>query len=163
MALSAGLHRLTNRPGDEEQRHKRITFWLIYSMDRSLALRLGRVPNIQDYDIQTARLSFPSDIDSPMGHLLGCWIDVGELQGQIYHQLYSAHAQAQAPEAKARAAEQLATRCLEIYGNVILVGELPRDKYSQYLSGDSRSSRFPIPRSNLSRRSEPRKLDFSLF
>lgn len=79
-----------------------------------MALSLGRAPNIQDYDIQTDRLACPADIDSPMGPMLACWVEVGELQGQAYHQLYSAHAQTQATETKARAAEQLAVRCLEI-------------------------------------------------
>ncbi|KAI4224866.1 MAG: hypothetical protein L6R36_004347 [Xanthoria steineri] len=114
MALSAGWHRLGRKPGDNEQRLKRITFWSIYAMDRSMALSLGRAPNIQDYDIQTDRLACPADIDSPMGPMLACWVEVGELQGQTYHQLYSAHAQTQATETKARAAEQLAVRCLEI-------------------------------------------------
>ncbi len=62
-------------------------------MDRSMALSLGRAPNIQDYDIQTDRLAFPGDIDSPIGPMLACWVDVADLQGQTYHQLYSAQAQ----------------------------------------------------------------------
>ncbi|KAL8991741.1 MAG: hypothetical protein Q9169_007695 [Polycauliona sp. 2 TL-2023] len=83
-------------------------------MDRSMALSLGRAPNIQDYDIQTARLSIPADIDSPIGPMFACWIDVGELQGRAYYQLYSAHAETQAPEMKAAAAKQLAARCLKV-------------------------------------------------
>ncbi|KAL8905955.1 MAG: hypothetical protein Q9171_006466 [Xanthocarpia ochracea] len=114
MALSAGLHRLGRRSGDNEQRIKRITFWSIYAMDRSMALSLGRAPNIQDYDIQTDRLVFPGDIDSPIGPMLACWVDVADLQGQTYHQLYSAQAQNQPPGTKSIAAKQLATRCLEL-------------------------------------------------
>ncbi|KAI4268298.1 MAG: hypothetical protein L6R38_007896 [Xanthoria sp. 2 TBL-2021] len=122
MALSAGFHRLARKPGDNEQRLKIITFWSIYAMDRSMALSLGRAPNIQDYDIKTDRLACPVDIDSPIGPMLVCWVDVGELQGQIYHQLYSAQAQTQAPETKATAALQLARRCLEIQRTFESVG-----------------------------------------
>ncbi|KAL8888507.1 MAG: hypothetical protein Q9215_004073 [Flavoplaca cf. flavocitrina] len=114
MALSAGLHRLGRRSSDNEQRIKRVTFWSIYAMDRSMALSFGRAPNIQDYDIQTDRLTLPEDTDSPTGPMLACWVDVAELQGQTYHQLYSAHAQNQPLESKVAAAKQLAARCLEL-------------------------------------------------
>ncbi|KAL8932766.1 MAG: hypothetical protein Q9216_006687 [Gyalolechia sp. 2 TL-2023] len=114
LALNAGYHRLVKKSGDREQRQKRVIFWLIYVMDRALALNLGRAPNIQEYDIQTDRLSYPADMDGPMGFFHVCWIDVSELQGQIYLQLYSAHAQTQSMELRVRIAKQLATRCLEI-------------------------------------------------
>lgn len=114
LALNAGFHRLVKKPGDKEQRQKRLIFWLTYTMDRALALNLGRTPIIQEYDIQTDRLTYPDDVDGPMGFFHICWIDVSELQGQIYLQLYSAHAQKQPMEAKVKAAKQLAMRCLEI-------------------------------------------------
>ncbi|KAL8852068.1 MAG: hypothetical protein Q9221_002998 [Calogaya cf. arnoldii] len=113
MALSAGLHRLARKPGDNEQRLERVTFWSIYAMDRSMALSLGRAPNIQEYDIQTDRLT-PADIHSPIGPMLVCWVDVATLQGETYQQLYSAHAQTQTTENKATVALQLATRLLAI-------------------------------------------------
>ena len=86
-----------------------------------MALSLGRAPNIQDYDIQTDRLACPGDIDSPVGPMLACWVDVADLQGQTYHQLYSAQAQNQPPETKSIAAKQLATRCLELQKSFQLV------------------------------------------
>ncbi|KAL8831503.1 MAG: hypothetical protein Q9170_005260 [Blastenia crenularia] len=113
MALSAGFHRLVKKPGDEEQRQKRVIFWLTCTMDRALALNLGGAPNIQDYDIQMDRMSI-EDLNIPSGYPHVHWIDVSELQRQIYLQLYSAHAQKQSAEAKTGAAKQLATRCLEI-------------------------------------------------
>ncbi|KAL8942078.1 MAG: hypothetical protein Q9211_001554 [Gyalolechia sp. 1 TL-2023] len=123
MALNAGFHRLVKNLNDKEQGQKRVIFWLIYIMDRALALSLGRAPNIQEYDIQTDRISYPADLDGPMGFFHVCWIDVSQLQGQIYLQLYSAHAQTQSVEVKARAAEQLAMRCLEIRKAMQLVSE----------------------------------------
>ncbi|KAL8871209.1 MAG: hypothetical protein Q9174_002911 [Haloplaca sp. 1 TL-2023] len=114
MALSAGYHRLQRRPGDNEGRLKRITFWSIYAMDRSMALSLGRAPNIQDFDIQTDRLAIPEDMDSAIGPMLVNWVEMAKLQGEIYHQLYSAHAQNQPLEGKVVAAKQLAECCLEL-------------------------------------------------
>lgn len=114
MVLSAGLHRLGRRSGNNEQRIKRITFWSIYAMDRSMALSLGRAPNIQDYDIEIDRLAFPEGIDSMIDSMLVCRVDVAAIQGQTYYQLYSAQAQTQPLETKSIAAKQLATRCLKL-------------------------------------------------
>ena len=79
-----------------------------------MALSFGRAPNIQDYDIQTDRLTLAEDTDSPTGPMLACWVDMAELQGQTYHQLYSAQAQNQPLDSNVAAAKQLAARCLEL-------------------------------------------------
>ena len=123
MALSAGFHRLTRKYDEVNQRRERILFWLIYTMDRALALNLGRAPNIQDYDIQTDRLSYPEDIDGPMGYLHSKWIDMSELQGQVYLQLYSVQAQKQSVQAKTEVARQLAARCLIIRDAICFVSD----------------------------------------
>lgn len=121
MALDAGWHRLAMKRGDADQRRKRIIFWLIYSMDRTLSLSLGRAPMIPDYDIQTDRLSYPEDVRKPMSYLLVLWVDVGELQGHIYFDLYSAQAQRQPVQVKAEAAKRLAARCLKIQETMRIV------------------------------------------
>ncbi|KAL9032414.1 MAG: hypothetical protein Q9180_006513 [Flavoplaca navasiana] len=100
-------------------------------MDRSMALSFGRAPNIQDYDIQTDRLTLPEDTDSPTGPMLACWVDVAELQGQTYHQLYSAHAQNQPSESKVAAAKQLAARCLELQRNF----QVYSNSYNHFFEG----------------------------
>ncbi|KAI4138576.1 MAG: hypothetical protein LQ341_004599 [Variospora aurantia] len=121
MALDAGWHRMAMKRGDVDQRRKRIIFWLIYSMDRTLSLSLGRAPMIPDYDIQTDRLSYPEDVRKPMSYLLVLWVDVGELQGHIYFDLYSAQAQRQPVQVKAEAAKRLAARCLKIQETMRIV------------------------------------------
>lgn len=123
LALDAGFHRLVKKPGDRENRQKRLVFWLLYTMDRALALNLGRAPIIQEYDILTDRLTYPDDVDGPLGFFHICWIDVSGLQGQIYLQLYSAHAQKQSMEARVKAAKQLAMHCLEIRNFMISVSD----------------------------------------
>ncbi|KAL8655066.1 MAG: hypothetical protein Q9210_001127 [Variospora velana] len=121
MALGAGWHRMAMKRGDADQRRKRVIFWLIYSMDRALSLSLGRAPMIQDYDIQTGRLSYPDDVRGPVSYLHVLWVDVGELQGHIYFDLYSAQAQRQPVQVKAEAAKRLAARCLKIQETMRIV------------------------------------------
>ena len=115
MAMNAGYHRLKSRSGDAEAQLKIAAFWSIYAMDRSMALSLGRAPTIQDYDIQTDLPATPEDIDSPAGPLLANWVDVAKLQGDIYYQLYSPHAQNQPPDTKVASAKHLAERCSELH------------------------------------------------
>ena len=129
MALNAGLHRLEKIRSDAESRRKRLLFWHIYSMDRALALNHGIAPNIPDYDIQTEKPSFPDDIDGHMGHINMHWIDLSELQGQIYVQLYSAQAERGPLEAKIDSARQLAIRCLEIQESLHAV----RQRFHSYI------------------------------
>lgn len=121
MALDAGWHRMAMKRDDADQRRKRVIFWLIYSMDRTLSLSLGRAPMIPDYDIQTNRLSYPDDVRGPMSYLLVLWVDVGELQGHIYFDLYSVQAQRQPVQVKAEAAKRLAARCLKIQETMRIV------------------------------------------
>ena len=130
MALNAGLHRLEKIQDDAENQTKRLLFWHIYSMDRALALNHGIAPNIPDYDIQTEKPSLPDDIDGHMGHIHMHWIDLSELQGQIYVQLYSAQAEREPLEAKVDSARQLAIHCLEIQESLHMV----RQSFHSYKS-----------------------------
>ncbi|KAL8964920.1 MAG: hypothetical protein Q9183_004139 [Haloplaca sp. 2 TL-2023] len=109
------LKLLKRAKGDAEGQLKIVAFWSIYAMDRSMALSLGRAPSIQDYDIQTDLPAAPEDVDDPAGPMLANWVDVAKLQGDIYYQLYSPHAQNQLPDTKAASAKQLAERCSELH------------------------------------------------
>lgn len=53
-------------------------FWTIYRLERGLSLRLGRASNIRDQEISIEPTSY--NLRSSM---------IGQLQGQIYDQLYS--------------------------------------------------------------------------
>ena len=121
--MNAGLHRLVKEPNTSDKRNKRLLFWHIYTMDRALALNLGRAPNIQDYDIHTDILSYPEDIDGPLGYINVRWIELSKLQGEIYLQLYSAQAERESLQTKIDSAKQLAARCLELRESLSLVGQ----------------------------------------
>ena len=121
MALSAGFHRLPKKPSDKEHTKKRAIFWLVYSLDKALSLSLGRPSTIQDFDISTERLGYPDEVQGPMGKVQMLWADLGKLQGDIYYELYSAHAQKQSVQFNADLARQLAVRCLKIRNDMRFV------------------------------------------
>ncbi|KAK6366298.1 hypothetical protein LTS17_010804 [Exophiala oligosperma] len=114
MLQDAGYHRLPSYSVAPEATKKRILFWLIYSLDRSMALNLGRSTNIQDCDITVEPPRVPEELNGPFGLLYVGWIHLGELQGQIYEQLYCARAQKQPPEVKGNRARALARRLSEM-------------------------------------------------
>lgn len=114
MLQDAGYHRLPPYSIAPEAARKRILFWLIYSLDRSMALNLGRSPNIQDCDITVELPRVPEELNGPFGLMYVGWIRLGELQGQIYEQLYCARAQKQPPEVKGHRARALAARLFDM-------------------------------------------------
>ncbi|KAL9049665.1 MAG: hypothetical protein Q9206_005416 [Seirophora lacunosa] len=144
-ALSAGWHRLVKKRDDADQRRQRVVFWLIYAMDRALSLSLGRAPMIQDYDIQTDRLSYPDDVPGPQGYLMVLWMDVGELQGHIYLELYSVQAQRQSAHVKADAARRLAARCLKIQETMYTVSTACVDREPRADSDQQGQNLAPVP------------------
>ena len=46
LCMDTGLHQFRSKENSPEARRKRLLFWLIFNMDRGLALNFGRVPNI---------------------------------------------------------------------------------------------------------------------
>lgn len=63
-------------------------FWYIYTTDRALALRLGRAPVIQDWDIDIPRtFSFEGIMGTETTGVALMWLKSATLQGQIYEQL----------------------------------------------------------------------------
>ena len=68
---------------------KAILFWFTYMLDRGLALRLGRAPIIQDFDITLPRKIGKVNAPDTWKQILQLWIGHAEIQGRIYEQLYS--------------------------------------------------------------------------
>jgi hypothetical protein len=108
-----GYHRhQTMKDDTEEERGSKIhLFWLIYMMDKILALRLGRASAIQDWDI-----SLPFVISTGTGamqqgadgkQMLSYWIKVARIQGQAYEKLFSPAAFLNSTEERTRTAVEL--------------------------------------------------------
>lgn len=68
---------------------KAILFWFSYMLDRGLALRLGRAPTIQDFDVTLPRVIGQVNAPDMWKEVLRLWIAHADIQGQIYERLYS--------------------------------------------------------------------------
>jgi hypothetical protein len=89
---------------------KRHAFWMLYMMDKTLSLNLGRISCFPDYDIDV-RL-FAESLDPrfrPWDQAFLAFIEFSKLQGKIYDQLYSSGAQKQSPETRSKAVEELSS------------------------------------------------------
>jgi hypothetical protein len=89
----------------DDAKYKQFLFWIVYTMDKSLSLRLGRSSTIQDYDVT---LPDPHSIphQNPITSFFDLWVIVSRLQGQIYELLYCPAAIAQ-PEPVRRSRVEL--------------------------------------------------------
>lgn len=117
LCQTLGYHRASSVKDDspESAAAKRSLFWYTYWMDKTLSLRIGRSPSIQDYEID---IDFPAP--SP-GSSLAAWdamgissIEFAAQHGQVYEQLYSPAALRQSEAERVRKALQLAKTLQEI-------------------------------------------------
>jgi len=88
-------------------------------MDKNLSLRLGRASILQDWDISTPRPLPPPEKGHPDGQKWldtnYYWIQVAEIQGQVYEHLYSPGAFAKSNEERAQWAKNTAARLQEYH------------------------------------------------
>lgn len=109
LAQNLGYHRYSTMTADTEpeRQDKIITFWSLYLLDRSVALRLGRAPAIQDYDISLPYPSPSAKCSTEVAGLFGYWLDVARVQGKITEKLYSPGALSRPQEERFHSAAQL--------------------------------------------------------
>ncbi|KAF4441557.1 hypothetical protein F53441_12006 [Fusarium austroafricanum] len=116
MCQTAGFHRKehsTRNP--EETGIKMILFWYIYTTDKALALRLGRAPIIQDWEIDIPRtFSFEGILSLETKAVASMWLSAATLQGQVYEQLFCPAALTQPPAVLAHRARLLAEKCRQV-------------------------------------------------
>ncbi|KAL2261569.1 hypothetical protein VTK26DRAFT_3876 [Humicola hyalothermophila] len=116
LCQTLGYHRVetyTNVHPDAAQ-YKQFLFWIVYTMDKGLCLRLGRSSTIQDIDV-TAPAAPVGDSDTSRSALNSCfaaWVATAKVQGQIYELLYCPDALAQ-PRAVRQSRAQLLLKQLE--------------------------------------------------
>jgi hypothetical protein len=106
---SLGWHRSSSIKDDSVplRRQKLVIFWMLYTIDKNLSLRLGQASLIQDYDID---LPLPGvDPSAPLATLsrLNIWIDTARVMGAIYQQLFSPGALKQTDAARYQSVQQL--------------------------------------------------------
>ncbi|KAF2839200.1 hypothetical protein M501DRAFT_1016280 [Patellaria atrata CBS 101060] len=111
LCQTLGYHRATTMKNNtpEEKFNKIITFFWIYILDRSLSIRLGRAPIIQDYDVSLPMPSTIGQIHSiSWTQTLCCWIKIASVEGRIYQQLYSPVALQESTDRRVHKAKALA-------------------------------------------------------
>lgn len=86
---TAGFHRKDQVQRDPKTADTKISlFWYIYTSDKALALRLGRAPSIQDWDIDVPReYRFQGAMGDETTAVANMWLKLGTLQGKLYEQL----------------------------------------------------------------------------
>jgi hypothetical protein len=118
LCQNLGYHRIQTMVNDtEEERSAKINvFWFVYSMDKSLSLRLGRASVIQDWDMSLPYPNMDSDharfgslvqMGTNGTSMLIYWIKVSQVQGQVYEKLFSPAAFCKSREERARIATEL--------------------------------------------------------
>lgn len=91
-------------------------------MDRGLSLNFGRGPSLQDYDITASRPTLVEAQGDRDLFFCSVGVELAYLQGDIYEQLYSGHAQAESTDVKAQHARVLADRMVRLHHQLLSVG-----------------------------------------
>jgi len=100
-----GYHHLHSPREAEKQSQaaRQRLFWTVYKLDKGLAVRFGRSPNIRSADIM-----LPQDADEPRS------VRVARIQEKVQDQLYSPTSLARPDTRRAQIAEGLAADLREI-------------------------------------------------
>lgn len=75
--------------GPEERDRKRSLFWIIYTTEKMLSLRLGRSSTFRDQDITVTHPGAERLGGSGLAELAPGWISMASIQGRIYDDIYS--------------------------------------------------------------------------
>lgn len=115
---------------------KGILFWFSYMLDRGLALRLGRAPIIQDFDVTLPRVIGRVNATEMWKEILKLWIAHADVQGRIYEMLYSPSSLGRPAAARIEAARGLAAELKAIaeQARVVRVSE-PRNSGGSGVGG----------------------------
>ncbi|KAI6771849.1 hypothetical protein HG531_009474 [Fusarium graminearum] len=113
---TAGFHRKDHSVRNPEEASIRaVLFWYVYTTDKALAIRLGRAPLIQDWEIDIPRtFYFEGILSLETKAVAATWLSAATLQGQVYEQLFCPAALAQPPAVIAERARMLAAKCREV-------------------------------------------------
>lgn len=115
---------------------KAILFWFSYMLDRGLALRLGRAPIIQDFDVTLPRvISGRVNATEMWKESLKLWIAHADVQGRIYELLYSPSSLTHAVGRRVEAARGLAGRLRGIMEQAGCVRAAEMGEYRRLAAG----------------------------
>jgi hypothetical protein len=126
MAISLGYHRASTMKLDtvRERNEKIFLFWMVYLLDTSFAVRLGRAPVIPERDITVPMVTHGGALPPEFVDMFQYWVEVGRVQCQTVEQLYSPVALQQSPRERASRAQQLSARLEEAWDSRSKVREV---------------------------------------
>ncbi|CAG8341143.1 unnamed protein product [Penicillium salamii] len=104
-SYSLGLHKHSNTSGEMKQ--GQFLFWVIYFLEKTLSVRLGRSSIIQDQDIEQPSAERFLTYSSHFSVYAYQMVQLAGLAGRIYEQLYS-------PKALSTSADTRTHRALEL-------------------------------------------------
>lgn len=97
-----------------EQSKRLVLFWFTYTLDKGLALRLGRPSVIRDYDITVPWQVGPIRDWDEYRDTLNVWIRHARVQGRMYDELYSPAALQRPMDARVRTVVELVAELREL-------------------------------------------------
>jgi hypothetical protein len=117
MVISLGYHRASTMKLDtvRERNEKIFLFWMVYLMDTSFAVRLGRAPVIPESDITVPMVTHGGCLPSEFVDVFCYWVEVGRTRCQTVEQLYSPAALQQSHRERSNRAKQLSDRLEEAW------------------------------------------------
>jgi hypothetical protein len=118
MAMSLGYHRASTMKLDtvRERNAKILLFWMVYILDTSFAVRLGRAPVIPENNITVPMVTHGGCLPSEFVDIFCYWVEINKLQCQTVEQLYSPVALQQSPRERSNRAKRLSDRLEEAWG-----------------------------------------------
>ncbi|KAK3651683.1 hypothetical protein LTR56_005491 [Elasticomyces elasticus] len=123
MVISLGYHNLSTMRSDtiEERESKIALFWMVYWLDNSFAVRLGRAPIIRDYDVTVPRLTSASTMPSTFLDAFNYSTRHSSLQCKVIEELFSPLALQQSHEERCRRAARLISALEECWATRVMV------------------------------------------
>jgi hypothetical protein len=109
LCLTLGYHIAPSAKRNDQslQADEESLFWLVYSLDKGLSLRLGRSSNIRDRDI-----TLPAAPNEPRRTRLA------RIQGKVYDQLYNSEGLSKPEYERGKIAESLARELREVINDI---------------------------------------------
>lgn len=119
MSQALGLHRIASQAESVfsvESRQKSKLFWSLYMLEKNLSLQLGRSSTLRDHDITVSLRSvrFGSQGGTSLGILAPQWLQLAQIEGRVYDELYSPQALCQDPGMRESRARNLASEVQRI-------------------------------------------------
>ncbi|KAL1795657.1 hypothetical protein ACET3X_005881 [Alternaria dauci] len=119
LCQSLGYHRIYTMVDDnpKDRQTKIHIFWMIYMLDKTLSLRLGRSSILQDWDISLPFVVSrdPNDQNPESSDMLSYWIKVARVQGLTYEKLFCPAAFLKSTEERTRTAIELVNTLNQIW------------------------------------------------